>query len=173
MWKLKLATKIAGGNIGGKSDTNYRMYARFAGLGTAAAMLVLGGLAIGFNYKSAFSGYYSVAISPFIFILEFPFAPFRFTWPAHDFLADFKFRAAFFAIVSVVSFFDLITLLAGVLCAATGVGYLYCWFKGEKGLTMEELKKPAAPVDLKAAENGQASQETGKKKKFSLASMGI
>jgi len=174
MWKLKLASKVIGGpslpeSITGKPKSNFNKYARWAGLGTAALLLIMG-LASTFLDK-LWVGIYCIGISIPVAIIEFPFAPFEFMVIAINFLGeDFRFKAGGFAVISIVAFFSLPTILAALACIATGAFYVFCWFKGE---TAEKIEKTCGKGKDRKSRLGEDEESTNNKKKSSLASKGL
>jgi len=169
MWKLKFASKLAGGpsmpdipGVKSTPKTNYHKYARWGGLGVSGLLVCLGLVAIFFN-----SGYIvgSIAVLEglLVFVLELPLALGLSLRTLLNKFNDFKLKIIFFVVAGIPPFFNLATILAAIASIACGVAYGFCWWKGEQG---EEIKEKSA----KSAK--AANEETNNKKKSGLASKG-
>eukprot|EP01118_Nematostelium_gracile_P006821 TRINITY_DN219_c0_g1_i1.p1 TRINITY_DN219_c0_g1~~TRINITY_DN219_c0_g1_i1.p1 ORF type:complete len:192 (+),score=54.40 TRINITY_DN219_c0_g1_i1:46-576(+) len=170
MWKLKMAkAAVTGGNPLSKATTNFKRWARIVGLVTSGLFVLMGALCAAFS--TLWVGIYSIVISPFIFLLELPWAPFDNLVRLQNIpRKDFRWKIGFFLIISVLNFFDTLTIIAALSSVATAGCYAFCYFKGEEEEDLKRTKLFGIGPDEDSSAPASDDTTTNNKKKKSLAS---
>eukprot|EP01116_Phalansterium_solitarium_P009442 TRINITY_DN23586_c0_g1_i1.p2 TRINITY_DN23586_c0_g1~~TRINITY_DN23586_c0_g1_i1.p2 ORF type:complete len:177 (-),score=26.69 TRINITY_DN23586_c0_g1_i1:109-639(-) len=175
MWKLKVLSTI-GGPLAGVSGIKYAKYVRYAGLATGVAFLLLG--IIGCIIGPLWVGLVSIVFGFPVIALELPFmwlAKFQVALGVLNFFNDYRWRAVAYVVLCIIPFFNSATILAGIMSVLTAAGWMFCWWKDEKGPEIKpenDAGAAAAPAGQEM-QPAQAAGESNSKKKFSLASLGF